>query len=51
MVLEPKDEEKHRSTEQDRNYRDKLIHLWSTNLCKGRQEYKRGKKTSLFNKQ
>ena len=35
--------------EQDRKSRDKLMHLWSPNLWKRRQEYTR-KKDHLFNK-
>lgn len=35
--------------EQDRNSRDKLIHLWSTSLCKGRQQYKWENKVCLTN--
>ena len=45
MVLAQK--QKHRSMEQDRKPRDKLMHLWSTNLWQSRQGYTMEKRQSL----
>ena len=45
MVLAQK--QKYRSMEQDRKPRDKLMHLWSTNLWRRRQGYTTEKRQSL----